>query len=74
MGCSTDKYKTIWRSTTRSSTIDLEQDNITLNPLNQPQDLPAEEDNNQQPQVEEPNLAPEPEQFEQFNMPPNQPL
>ena len=25
--------------------IDLEQDNITLNPPNQPQDLPAEEDN-----------------------------
>ena len=36
--------------------IDLEQDNIPLNPPNQPQNLPAGEDNNQQHQVEEPNL------------------
>ena len=52
---------------------DLEQDNITLNPPNQPQDLPAEEDNNQQPLVEEPNLPPEREELEQFNLPPSQP-
>ena len=38
------------------SPIDLEQDNITLNPPNQPQDLTVEEDNNQQPEVEELNL------------------
>ena len=37
--------------------IDLEQDNITLNPPNQPQDLPSEEDNNQL-QGEEPNPPP----------------
>ena len=36
--------------------IDLEQDNIPLNPPNQPQNLPGGEDNNQQHQVEEPNL------------------
>ena len=40
------------------SPIDLEQDNITLNPPNQPQDLPVGEDNNEQHQVEEPNLQP----------------
>ena len=33
--------------------IDLEQDNIMLNPPNQPQDLPVGEDNNQQHLVEE---------------------
>ena len=38
--------------------IDLEQNNITLNPPNQPQDLPVGEDNNQQHQVEEQNLPP----------------
>ena len=51
-------------------TVDLEQDNIILNPPNQPQDLP--EDSNQL-QGEEPNLPPEPEELEQFNLPPNQP-
>ena len=57
--------------------LDLEQDNIQLNPPNQPQDLPAGEEN-QQHQVEEanqvPNLPPEPEeldQVEQPNPPPN---
>ena len=50
--------------------IDSEQDNITLNPPNQPQDLL--EDNNQL-QGEEPNPPPEPEELEQFNPPPNQP-
>ena len=49
--------------------IDLEQDNITLNPPNQPQDLPVGEDNNQQHQVEEPN--PPPIQPNQPNKPPN---
>ena len=38
--------------------IDLEQDNIPLNPPNQPQILSAGEDNNQPHQVEEPNLPP----------------
>ena len=43
--------------------LDIEQHNIPLNPPNQPQDLPAgEEENNQQHQVEEPNLPPEPEE------------
>ena len=50
--------------------IDLEQDNITLNSPNQTQDLP--EDKNQL-QGEEPNLPPEPEELEQFNLPPIQP-
>ena len=50
--------------------IDLEQDNIVLDPPNQPQDLP--EDNNQL-QGEKPNPCPEPEELEQFNLPPNQP-
>ena len=50
--------------------IDLEQDNIVLDPPNQTQDLP--EDNNQL-QGEEPNLPPEPEELEQFKPPPNQP-
>ena len=56
--------------------IDLEQDNIPLNPPNQPQNSPVGEDNNQQHQVEEPNLPPEPEELEQPNLPhiqPNQP-
>ena len=53
--------------------IDLEQDNIPLNPPNQPQDLPVGEDNNQQHQLEEPNLPPEPEEPEQLNLPPIQP-
>ena len=53
--------------------IDLEQDNIVLNAPNQPQDLPVEEDNIQQPQAEEPNLPPEPEEIEHFNLPPYQP-
>ena len=59
--------------------IDLEQDNIPLNPPNQPQDLPVGEEN-QQHQAKEPNwvpnLPPEPEelgQLEQPNLPPNQP-
>ena len=56
--------------------IDLEQDNITLNPPNQPQDLPVEEDNSQQHQIEEPNLPPiQPIQLiqpNQPNQPPNQ--
>ena len=58
--------------------LDLEQDNIPLKPPNQPQDLPAGEEN-QQHQAEEPNqvlnLPPEPEelgQLEQPNLPPNQ--
>ena len=54
--------------------LDIEQDNIPLNPPNQPQDLSAGEDNNQQHQVEEPNLLPEPEELEQPNPPPNQPI
>ena len=49
--------------------LDIEQDNIPLNPCNQPQDLPAGEENQQ---IEEPNLSPEPEELEQPNMPPNQ--
>ena len=53
--------------------IDLEQDNIPLNPPNQPQNLPVGEDNNQQHQVEEPNLPPEPEELEQPYLPPIQP-
>ena len=59
--------------------LDLEQDNIPLDPPNQPQDLPAGEENHQH-QAEEPNqvpnLPPEPEeldQLEQPNLPPNQP-
>ena len=57
--------------------LDLEQDNIPLNPPNQPQDLPAEE--NQQHQGEEPNMPPEPEELGQIGQPilaynqPNQP-
>ena len=46
------------------SPIDLEQDNIPLNPPNQPKDLQAEEEN-QQHQAKEPNQVP--------NLPPNQP-
>ena len=38
--------------------LDIEQDNIPLNPPNQPQNLPAGEEN-QQHQVEEPNLPPQ---------------
>ena len=55
--------------------LDLEQGNIPLNPPNQPQDLPAEEEN-QQHQVEELNPPPEPEELGQLgqqNLPPNQP-
>ena len=55
------------------SPLDIEKDNIPLNPPNQPQDLPAGEDNNQQHQVEEPNPPPEPEELEQLNLPPIQP-
>ena len=51
--------------------LDTEQDNIPLNPLNQPKDLPVGEEN-QQHQVEEPNLDPKPEELEQPNLPPNQ--
>ena len=54
--------------------IDLEEDNITLNPPHQPQDLSAGEDNNQQHQVEEPNLPPELEELEQPNLTPIQPI
>ena len=53
--------------------VDLEQDNIPLNPPNLPQNLPAGEDNNQQHRVEERNLSPEPEELEQPNLPPIQP-
>ena len=53
--------------------LDIEQDNIPLNPPNQPQTLPAGEDNNQQHQVEKPNLPPESEELEQPNLPPIQP-
>ena len=49
--------------------IDLEQDNIPLNPPNQPQNLPVGEDKNQQHQVAEPNLPPKPEELEQPNPP-----
>ena len=49
--------------------LDIEQDNIPLNPLNQPHDLPVGEDNNQQHQVEEPNLLPEPKELEQLHLP-----
>ena len=55
--------------------LDLEQDNIPLNPPNQPQDLPVGEEN-QQHQAEEANLPPEPEELGQIgqpNQPPNQP-
>ena len=52
--------------------LDIEQDNIPLNPPNQPQNLPAGEENNQQHWAEEPNLPPEPEELEQPNLPPNQ--
>ena len=48
--------------------IDLEQDNISLNPSNQPQDLP--EDNNQL-QGEELDLPSEQEELEQFILPLN---
>ena len=51
------------------SPIDLEQDNIPLNPPNEPQNVPVGEDNNQQHQVEEPNLPPELEELEQPNPP-----
>ena len=50
--------------------LDIDQDNIPLNPSNQPQDLPAGEENNQQHQVEEPNLPPELEELEQPYPPP----
>ena len=50
--------------------IDLEQDNVALNPPNQPQNLP--EDNNQL-QGEELNPSLEQEELEQFNLSPNQP-
>ena len=56
--------------------LDMEQDNIPLNPPNQPQDLPVGEDNNQQHQTEKPNPSPEPEELDQPNPPsiqPNQP-
>ena len=55
--------------------LDLEQDNIPLNPPNKSQDLPPEEEN-QQHQAEEPNLPPEPEELGQLgqpNLPPYQP-
>ena len=60
----------------QSNCADLEQgDNLLLNPPNQPPDLPAEEEN-QQNQAEEPNqipnLPPEQEQPNQLNQPPNQ--
>ena len=42
--------------------LDLEQDNIPINPPNQLQDLPVEEEN-QQHQAEEPYLPPEPEEL-----------
>ena len=54
--------------------IDLEQDNMTLNPPNQPKNLPAGEDNNQKHQVKEPNLPPKLEVLEQPNPPPIQPI
>ena len=54
--------------------IYLEQDDIPQNTPNQPQNLPAGEDNNQLHQVEEPNLLPEPEELEQSNLPPIQPI
>ena len=55
--------------------LDLGQDNIPLNPPNQPQDLTVGEEN-QQHQAEEPNLPPDPEELGQIgqpNLPPNQP-
>ena len=58
--------------------LDLEQDNLPLNPPNQPQDLPVGGEYLQH-QAEEPNqvpnLPPEPQeldQLEQPNLPPNQ--
>ena len=53
--------------------LDIEQDNIPLNPPNQPQDLPAGDNKNQQHQAQEPNLPPEPEELEQPNLSPIQP-
>ena len=53
--------------------LDIEQDNIPLNPPNHPQGLPVGEDTNQQLQAEEPNLPLEPEELEQPNLPPIQP-
>ena len=53
--------------------LDLEQDNILLNPPDQPQKFPAGEENQQQ-QVEEPYLPLEPEELGQIgqqNQPPN---
>ena len=55
--------------------LDLEQgDNIPLNPHNQPQDLPAREEN-QQNQAEQPNQGwpPEQEEHNHIVQPPNQP-
>ena len=57
--------------------LDLEQgDNIPLNPANQPLDLPAEEED-QQNQAEVPNqipnLPPEQEEHNHIGQPPNQP-
>ena len=59
--------------------LDLEHDNMPLNPPKQPQDLPVGEEN-QQHQAEEPNQVPnpspepeEPDQLEQPNLPANQP-
>ena len=54
--------------------IDLEQDHISPNPPNKPQNLPAGEDNNQQHKVEEPNPLPVPEELEQPNPLPIQPI
>ena len=54
--------------------IDLEPDNKPLNPPNQPQNLPVVEDNNQQYQIEELHLPPEPEELEQPNLLPIQPI
>ena len=83
MGHGRGKSKTIQRpfgdQLPNLPSLDLEQDNIPLNPPNQPQDLPAGEEN-QQHQAEEPNqvpnLSPEPEelgQLEQPNLSPKQP-
>ena len=71
MGCGTGKAKQFGDQLPDLPPLAIEQDNIPLNPPNQPQDLPVGGEN-QQHQVEEPNPPPEPEELEQPNLPPNQ--
>ena len=77
MGCCRGNQRPFGDQLPDLPSLDLEQgDNLLLNPPNQPPDLPAEEEN-QQNQAEEPNqipnLPPEQEQPNQPNQPPNQP-